>query len=109
MANQRLTFDKPLWHVEVINNASGDSSTVFSVNHAIGDGLRLVRASGVFTRYEDGSEAKLELLARISKAKQQQRPGIISSLGRAVMDFGAVLAADKQPRLTQRGLPTTAP
>lgn len=87
MANQRLSFEKPLWHVEVIENACGDCSTVFrqyskppssapvcpdmacicSVNHALGDGLRLVRASGVFTRYEDGSEAKLELLSRMSK------------------------------------------
>lgn len=74
-----------------------------SINHAVGDGLRLVRASGVFTRYEDGSEAKLELLSRMSKVKQQ-RPGILSSLGRAVMDFGKVLNADKQPPETSTAL-----
>jgi len=95
VVNMVVPFDRPLWHVEIIENTNGDSAAVFSVNHSIGDGLRLVRASSIFTRFEDGSPATLELLNRISKNKQK-RPSIFASLGKAVMDFGAVLVADQK-------------
>lgn len=95
--NLPLPFSRPLWHIECIDSTNGmPAAVVFRVSHALGDGLRLVRAASLFVRDEAGQPAELPLLKRISKMKAAM-PSPLQSLGQALGDFKTALTADQLP------------
>lgn len=43
LSSKPLNFNMPLWHIEIVQSASGKSAAIFRIHHCIGDGTALIR------------------------------------------------------------------
>ena len=107
LCNTDLSFDHPLWRIDVVKNTSGQSAIILRMNHAIGDGLRLVKASSKLLKFADGSAATLELLSKMSQKRQttlETRRPPLSLLLQAAKDLVEIVLGPHMPNETPSSL-----
>ncbi len=101
IAHTALDPNRPLWRMDFVSRNTGGGIVVFTVSHALADGLRLVKAAAQFCTFADGSPAELELLKRMSATKRKisskSSLNIFNLLRQVVQDFGTALTLDQKP------------
>lgn len=99
LVNIALDDSKPRWRFDLIaNQGTGKAATLLRVDHCLADGLRLVKASGGFVKFEDGSPAELALLKKMSAKKTSAagKRSIPELLKQFFQDLPLALTADQQ-------------
>jgi hypothetical protein len=103
LINTEMDGDKPLWRIDIIpcKDSKAWGAVVMRMNHAMADGLRLVKAASKFATFEDGSPVELELLKKmsmkkLSAAKDQASSVNLFSFGLSFLkDFFTAATLDK--------------
>jgi len=104
LANSAPDMTLPMWKFDLISNVGvGDSVVMIRANHCLADGLRMLKATGTWLQFEDGSPADVGLLARMSERKRKvgNEFGVLGQVGRILSGIQAVARLPGLPAETR--------